>query len=389
MKSRGVHLSKAQGLVGILEEAAGGVGEGQGLGRREKAARTGQAPETFSIFACLIDDVPTALQQMDDVLPSLFADDVAVLVSASTLRGVEERTQEVVRTLELLCPQLGLVLSKPKSVVMPVGKRTADTPDFRPPKFLDGSEVPVVSSQRFLGVLLDSHLDFKEHLEQARAKYRRRLFVIRTLRGRSWGASKHLLRSVFLTFVLPLMTYCFGVIGPFLFQGQLDALNSDLAWAARIITGCSRHANTAKALWEARLDSAKRMICREAAFAAERFRRLPGTNGHHALSFASPPALSWLGSANLTISKIGVYAKTRPSTRSAPLYRYSAVAPWEAGSVACRLSLHPFIDGFSKTLSTEKQRDLAAAILDARADTWLCYTDGSVALRTGGAGVVL
>eukprot|EP00754_Rhynchopus_humris_P033870 Rhum_TRINITY_DN15488_c2_g1::Rhum_TRINITY_DN15488_c2_g1_i5::g.159636::m.159636 len=124
---------------------------------------------------------------------------------------------------------------------MPVGKRTADTPDFPPPKFLDGSEVPVVSSQRFLGVLLDSHLDFKEHLEQAGAKYRRRLFVIRTLRGRSWGASKHLLRSVFLTFVQPVMTYCFGVIGPFLFKGQLKALNSDLAWAARIITGCSRH----------------------------------------------------------------------------------------------------------------------------------------------------
>ena len=341
------------------------------------------------LFTCLVDDISTALEKMDDVLPSLFADDVAVLVSAPTLLKVEALTQEVVLTLELLCPQLGLNLSKPKSVAMPVGKRTADAPDFLPPQFLDGSDVPVVKSQRFLGVLLDSHLDFKEHLEQARSKFRRRLFIIRTLRGRSWGASKHLLRSVFLTFVLPCLSYCFGILGPFLNKTQLKDLNSDLAWAARIITGCSRHARNAKALWEARLEPAEMLIHREAAFAAERFARLPGTNGFRAVSYGSPAARTWLDCAQSTIRKVGVYERTRPTVSRAPLCRYSAVAPWDVGAVAGRLSLQPFIAGFSKALPTEEQYDLAAGIIDALSDAWLCYTDGSVAHRIGGAGVVL
>ena len=333
--------------------------------------------------------ISAALEKMDDVLPSLFADDVAVLVSAPTLLKVEALTQEVVLTLELLCPQLGLNLSKPKSVAMPVGKRTADAPDFLPPQFLDGSDVPVVKSQRFLGVLLDSHLDFKEHLEQARSKFRRRLFIIRTLRGRSWGASKHLLRSVFLTFVLPCLSYCFGILGPFLNKTQLKDLNSDLAWAARIITGCSRHARNAKALWEARLEPAEMLIHREAAFAAERFARLPGTNGFRAVSYGSPAGRTWLDCAQSTIRKVGIYERTRPTVSRAPLCRYSAVAPWDVGAVAGRLSLQPFIAGFSKALPTEEQYDLAAGIIDALSDTWLCYTDGSVAHRIGGAGVVL
>ena len=84
----------------------------------------------------------------------------AVLVSGRTLSKAELRAQEVVLALEFICGRLGLQLSKPKSVVMPVGRRTAKSVDFLPPRFLDESEVPAVEIQRFLGVELDSFLTF-------------------------------------------------------------------------------------------------------------------------------------------------------------------------------------------------------------------------------------
>ena len=60
-------------------------------------------------------------------------------------------------------------------------------------KFLDGSVVPLVDTQRFLGVLFDSSLSFDGHIAEARAKFRRRLFIVRSLKDRSWGASRHLM----------------------------------------------------------------------------------------------------------------------------------------------------------------------------------------------------
>ena len=341
------------------------------------------------LFACLVDDVSTRLEVMDEVLPSLFADDIAVLVSGRTLSKAELRAQEVVLALELICGRLGLQLSKPKTVAMPVGRRTAKSVDFLPPRFLDESEVPAVKVQRFLGVELDSFLTFTAHAVQALTKFRRRLFIIRKLRGRSWGASKHLLRSVFLTFVLPCLTYCIGVFGPFLHMEMRDKMDAELAVAARIITGCSRRANSQKAMWEARLESIHVIIAREAAFAHERFARLPGTNGSRALDFGMQAVRSWLSNARGTLGNLDVYTKSRMRVTRALLCRYGAIAPWDTDLVGRRLTLLPFIAGFSKSLPEEAQCDLATEAIAALPHSWHCYTDGSVALRTGGAGVVL
>ena len=342
------------------------------------------------LFACLIDKVAICLDDMSDVSASLFADDVAALALGRSADAAARLAQEVVRTLERLCPGLGLRISMPKSVFMPVGARAAKVADDMPqPQFLDGSVVPLVDTQRFLGVLFDSSLSFDGHIAEARAKFRRRLFIVRSLKDRSWGASRHLMRSVFLTFVLPCLTYCIGIVGPFLTAEHTKAIDSDLAWAARIITGCCRHTNSTKAMWEAHLDPIALIIQREAAFALERFARLPATNGHLATTGPSPAKRSWRECASQAVRAANVYRLKRQKTTRAPLCRFGAVPPWEVHAVARRLRLLPFISGLSKGLPVAKQFKLAREVISALREKWQCYTDGSLADRRGGAGVVL
>eukprot|EP00754_Rhynchopus_humris_P033789 Rhum_TRINITY_DN15481_c2_g2::Rhum_TRINITY_DN15481_c2_g2_i1::g.158811::m.158811 len=148
------------------------------------------------LFACLIDRVAICLGDMTDVSASLFADDVAALAFGRTAAAAASLAQDVVLTLERLCPALGLRISMPKSVFMPVGARAAKVAEDMPqPQFLDGSVVPLVDTQRFLGVLFDSCLTFDDHVAEVRAKFHRRLYIVRALKDRSWGASRHLMRS--------------------------------------------------------------------------------------------------------------------------------------------------------------------------------------------------
>ena len=80
----------------------------------------------------LIDKVAICLDDMSDVSASLFADDVAALALGRSADAAARLAQEVVRTLERLCPGLGLRISMPKSVFMPVGARAAKVADDMP-----------------------------------------------------------------------------------------------------------------------------------------------------------------------------------------------------------------------------------------------------------------
>ena len=357
------------------------------------------------LFCCLLDDLASGLEKMPDVLPSLFADDLAVVAFGDTYDQALRRAQEAVAEIESHCPRTGLRISKAKSVMMPAGPRsaaaaaaaattaaaTADPHTVVLPSLVFDDNTPVPStnvSQLFLGVHLDPELSFARHVEHVISRFRRRVFLIRALRDRSWGACRHLLRAVFLTYVLPVVTYCLGIWGPFLTDGRRTKIDKEIAWAARLITGCPRNASNAKVAWEAHLEDMDHMVARESAIAYERFKRLPGTSGFRATAGSNLANLCFLSEARKTLSRADVYPK-RVGLERAPLMRYPAVAPWDRDAVSRRLSLSPFIDGLSKRLPTDAQRELALGVIDSRCDTWTCYTDGSVESYRGGAGAVI
>ena len=342
------------------------------------------------LFICLLDDLATTLDTMPGVLPSLFADDIAVLATGDTLQAAERTAQAVLRAVEASCAATGLRLSKPKTFCMPAGLRSAKAADSTPLDvcFENGALVPTASTHRFLGVLFDPKLSFGSHVAAALNNFRRRLYIIRSLRDRSWGASRHLLRSVFWTFVLPTLTYGLGAFGPFLTQGLLDSINSELAIAGRIISGCPRNAKNESVLWEAHLEDARTLLTRAAAFDMERYLRLPGTSGFTAANGSGKADRSWLSVADQAVSAADLYPKRHKVSR-APLKRYSAVAPWDLGAVTRLLALRPFIDGLSKSLPKSRQLGLASAVISACRDDWVVYSDGSLDSLVGGAGAVL
>ena len=346
------------------------------------------------LFTCLLDDLAIELEDMTDVFPSLYADDIAVLTLGDTPEAAESLAQDVMLKVELFCIDPCLRLSREKTTMMSESRDSANLPPCI--GFTDGSVVPHVKTQRFLGATLDPKLLFQEHLSAALGRFNRRLYLLRTLRDRDWGACKHLLRTVFLTVVLPTLTSLIGIFGPFLHAKQRSSIDRALHVAARLIIGCPRFTSGSKALWEAHLDDAATLIARAAVADYERFLRLPGTSGHLAATAAGRSTGSWLSQMRDLEFVTGVYAASPPppgyrhesETIRAPLIRYSAVAPWDAGKVSRLLTLLPFIDGLSKKQSPSEQRELAAALIASRHAAWTIFTDGSLRDSTGGAGVV-
>eukprot|EP00754_Rhynchopus_humris_P033788 Rhum_TRINITY_DN15480_c2_g5::Rhum_TRINITY_DN15480_c2_g5_i3::g.158876::m.158876 len=346
------------------------------------------------LFTCLLDDLAAKLEDMDDVFPSLYADDIAVLTLGDTPDAAERLAQDVMLEVELFCDDPGLRLSREKTTMMSEARDSANLPPCV--IFTDGTMVPQVKTQRFLGATLDPMLLFQEHLTAALSRFNRRLYLLRSIRDRDWGASKHLLRSVFLTFVLPTLTSLIGIIGPFLDASQRRDIDRALRVAAKLIIGCPHHTNGSKAIWEAHIDDAATLISRAAVAEHERFRRLEGTSGFLAVTAEGRSARSWLNQASRLVDATVAYNalliapghQSRTRVSAAPLYRYSAVAPWDADAVSRRLTLLPFIDGLSKKLKPAEQRDLAAALIASRHADWTIFTDGSLRKTTGGAGVV-
>ena len=65
---------------------------------------------------------------------------------------------------------------------------------------------------RYLGVLLDPRLRLTKHIEQTAVKATERVALMRKLAGVKWGATLHSLRTIYVTFVRPILEYASPVM---------------------------------------------------------------------------------------------------------------------------------------------------------------------------------
>ena len=121
---------------------------------------------------------------------------------ADTLREV---TQKSLNSINQWCKANGLQLSQLKThCVMFTNRRNWA---FSKPLKVDGAEIEVRTSTKFLGITLDSKLSWNDHIENVCKKAKTILMQCRKAVGPTWGLKPQTMRWIYEVMVRPILMY--------------------------------------------------------------------------------------------------------------------------------------------------------------------------------------
>ena len=104
---------------------------------------------------------------------------------------------------------------------------------------LNNKILPIVDRYKFLGVIFDSYLTWKYHIDYTKTKSRKALNLLRKLSHTTWGADRQTLRTLYRATVLPILDYGSQVYGSATRAkiARLDPIHNE---GARLISGAFR-----------------------------------------------------------------------------------------------------------------------------------------------------
>ena len=205
-----------------------------------------------TLFLIMINDMLEKVHEDSFKLRySFYADDVTIWSSNSNINKGFAQIQKALNRCLAWCTKWGLQISPTKSKTM-VFSRKYRVPD--PVKLLsiNGLNVPIVPTHKYLGMTLDSKLSFGSHIDDIRNRCLRRLNILRCISGQKWGADRKTLLSLYTSLIRSILEY-----NAFLFdninetrKASLEAVQNE---AVRIITGAFRTSPVCSLLAEVNL----------------------------------------------------------------------------------------------------------------------------------------
>ena len=154
------------------------------------------------LHSLFINDLPASLPS--SVSCSLYADDLAIWSSSSSVPTAMEATQGALFRLERWSEYWCLPLnpSKCEASFFLVDPHQAN---LQPNLLLLGSHLRFNPTPTFLGVTFDRTLPFSKHVFLLRAKFFPRLKALHCISASSWGPSKESLSLLYKSFLWPLL----------------------------------------------------------------------------------------------------------------------------------------------------------------------------------------
>ena len=134
-----------------------------------------------------------------------FADDLAIILSGFCLNTLRDLGQHYITVCNDWCIANGLKLSAIKTQVIVFSRKYNLA---LPPKIsLQGINLEFCNTIKYLGIHLDSRLNWHEHVHKTAKKCTNILFASRKMIGDRWGISPDKIIWVFNAIIKPIMTY--------------------------------------------------------------------------------------------------------------------------------------------------------------------------------------
>ncbi len=76
---------------------------------------------------------------------------------------------------------------------------------------IEGHQILPSRTTKLLGVILDQHLKWKDHIDEREQKFKRVIHRVRRHLGRTWGLSRHRLRTIYTAVAEPTLLYACSI----------------------------------------------------------------------------------------------------------------------------------------------------------------------------------
>ncbi|GFN96032.1 RNA-directed DNA polymerase from mobile element jockey-like, partial [Plakobranchus ocellatus] len=185
-----------------------------------------------TLFLCYVNDLQ---QNMASETRLAYADDLVLWQHSSDVEHAADALNKDLALLKQYCAHWKMSINTTKTVYSvfsnsnPVLARDLDI------------KMGKVSLQRdnlpkYLGVSLDPRLNLTKHVKNVASNVRERIGIVKKVAGTSWGAKPHTLRTLYTSFVRPVLEYANPILN-LASQKSLETLDRVQNAALRLITG--------------------------------------------------------------------------------------------------------------------------------------------------------
>ena len=159
------------------------------------------------LYIFYIRGMPTEIS--NEIITSFYADDTTYGASdnphASRKVFVSSHLQRIISDLEQFCSLWRIKLNPDKTWCVNFFRNSKN--DNTPRLWLKGELLQYKKVCKFLGITFDQSLSFSKHIEDIVSRAKKRLNLMKALRGQTWGASPETLLYSYRTFVRPILEY--------------------------------------------------------------------------------------------------------------------------------------------------------------------------------------
>lgn len=156
------------------------------------------------LWLVVVDEILGKLEK-DGFKVIAYADDIVVLVPGKFISTVSERLELALQRLERWSHKNGLGVNPSKTKLVLFTRKRA-IPDFRPPT-LGGRSLSLSNEARYLGIILDSKLNWRSNIEERARKASVALYACKRMVGVRWGLGPKVVHWLYTAIVRPILTY--------------------------------------------------------------------------------------------------------------------------------------------------------------------------------------
>ena len=134
-----------------------------------------------------------------------YADDVVILIKGTYANITAELMQRALKIVQRWCEETNLKVNTAKTVILPFTKRKI-AGNYNNLKIF-GEQIKTVSEVKYLGLILDSKLNWKQQINKNLNKAKMCLMRCRSLFGKTWGLKPQMVLWLYVAVIRPIVTY--------------------------------------------------------------------------------------------------------------------------------------------------------------------------------------
>ena len=156
-----------------------------------------------SLFLLAINDALSNLP--NNIKASLYVDDLVIYTSSSYIPSIERRLQTAINRVEQWATNTGFKFSPQKSVAVQFHRKRGLQQE--PMLTLYGNPIQFQTSAKYLGLIWDQRLRWKNHVECLRSKCLKAIDILKCLARTKWGSDKTMLLRLYRSLIRSKLDY--------------------------------------------------------------------------------------------------------------------------------------------------------------------------------------